>query len=680
MRRPSVRRAALFVVPVALAAALAVPSGAGATATAEQNGTTATATAYPTDAQGRTLIRQTGAAYLNARLPVRKRVEDLLRRMTLPEKIGQMTQAERAVVEPDPSLVTSWVLGSVLSGGGSTPAAGNTPEAWADMVDKFQSAALQTRLQIPIIYGVDSVHGHNNLYGATVFPHNVGLGATRDTRLVERIARVVAEETRATGPQLAFSPCVCVARDERWGRAYEAFSENPYLVTQFTNVIRGLQGNGGSDLKRADKVLASTKHFAGDGDTEYGTPVGDYKLDQGITVTNRRDFFVNDLLPYIPAVKRYNTGTVMPSFSSIDWTEDGVGNPIKMHGNKQLITDVLKKGLGFDGFVISDWAGIHQLPGDWPTQVRTAINAGMDMAMEPEQAKSFEDTLLAEVNAGRVPMSRIDDANRRILTKKFELGLFEKPYTDRRNIDDIGSASHRALARQAVAQSQVLLKNSHGVLPLKKNAKVYVAGRNADDIGNQAGGWTLSWQGATGQDRVPGNSILDGVRQVAPNAQVTYSADGSAPTAGSDVAIVAVGETPYAEGFGDVGGPEWAYDPEDANVPREAKSMDLQPGDAAVVDKVCSAVAKCVVLVVSGRPQVIPPALLGKIDALVASWLPGSQGEGVADVVFGTKPFTGKLSVTWPASAAQEPINVGDRNYRPAFPYGWGLRTHSTHR
>jgi beta-glucosidase len=668
MRRPSVRRAALIAVPLALTAALSVPAGATPASDAA-----AVPASYQTDAQGRTLITQTGAPYLNAHLPVRKRVDDLLARMTLPEKIGQMTQAERGDLG-DPTRVTDRMLGSVLSGGGSVPDP-NTPTGWADMVDLFQSHALQTRLQIPIVYGVDSVHGHGNLYGATVFPHNIGLGSTRDAKLIEKIEHVVAEETRATGPQWAFAPCVCVARDERWGRTYESLSENPELVAQLTGAIKGFQGNGKSNLARNDRVLASAKHYAGDGDTEFDTAAGDYTIDQGITITNRQDFVKYDLAPYIPAVKKYNTGTVMPSFSSIDWTEDGVGNPIKMHANRELITDVLKNGLGFDGFVISDWEGIHQIPGDYPTQVRTGVNAGIDMFMEPFSSQAFEDTLLAEVNAGRVPMSRIDDAVHRILTKKFELGLFEHPYTDRTNLPDVGSASHRALARQAVAESQVLLKNSGGLLPLKKNAKVYVAGRNADDMGNQAGGWTLTWQGGSGQHRIPGNTILDGIHQVAPGAQVTYSKDGSAPTAGSDVAVVVVGETPYSEGFGDIGGPRWGYDPGENGVLREPKSLDLQPGDAAVIDKVCGAIDKCVVMVVSGRPQVVPPAQLAKIDSLVASWLPGSQGEGVADVVFGNKPFTGKLSHTWPANAAQEPINVGDANYHPAFPYGWGLRT-----
>jgi beta-glucosidase len=677
LTRPSkVRRIAWLALPVALLVAVTT-QGAAAVPEA-RTGPTANdrlqQSAVPTDASGRVQIKNTGQPYLDSRLPVRQRVEDLLRRMTLEEKVGQMTQAERGAVTNDPTLITTWRLGSLLSGGGSVPSP-NTPEAWADMVDRFQSYALQTRLQIPLLYGVDSVHGHGNLSGATVFPHNIGLGSTRDPKLVEQVYHVVAEETRATGPQWAFAPCLCVARDTRWGRTYESFSEDPRLVTRLATAIDGLQGEHGRDLSDNDRVLASAKHFAGDGDTEYGSAVGDYKIDQGVTVTNRRDFARIDLAPFAGAVRRHDTGTVMPSFSSIDWTEDGVGNPIKMHANRELITGVLKEKLGFDGFVISDWEAIHQLPGDWATQVRTGVNAGTDMFMEPFQYQQFETTLLDEVRAGRVSQARIDDAVRRILTKKFELGLFEHPYTDRTHLSEVGSPQHRALARKAVAASQVLLKNSGGLLPLKKNAKVYVAGRNADDLGNQAGGWTLSWQGASGRHRLPGNTILEGIRQVAPGAQVTYSKDGSAPTAGSEVGVVVIGETPYAEGFGDVGGPQWAWDPEDAGVPREAKSLDLQPGDKAVIDRVCGAITKCVVLVVSGRPQVIPPAQLDKIDALVASWLPGSQGEGVADVVFGRQPFTGKLSHSWPRTAAQEPINVGDPGYDPLYPFGWGLRT-----
>ena len=619
-----------------------------------------------------------GLPYLDRRLPVAVRVADLLGRMTLEEKVGQMTQAERGAVAGDPSLVATRLLGSVLSGGGSTPPQ-NTPEAWADLVDTLQSQALTTRLQIPIVYGVDSVHGHGNLLGATIFPHNMGLGATRDPRLVERIGAVTAEETRATGIPWAFSPCVCVSRDARWGRAYESFGEDPGLVISMETVIDGLQGRNASGLARRDHVMASSKHYAGDGDTEYGTSAGDYKIDQGVTITNRADFARIDLAPYVPAVRKHRTSTVMPSFSSVDWTEDGVGNPIKMHANRELITDVLKRQIGFDGFVISDWEGIHQIPGDFATQVRTGVDAGIDMFMEPNSSAEFEATLLAEVRAGRVAQARIDDAVRRILVKKFQLGLFEKPFADRTHLGQIGSPAHRALARQAVAESQVLLKNAGGVLPLRRDARVYVAGRNADDMGNQNGGWTITWQGFSGNEgQQPGTTILEGIRQLSAGSRVTFSEDASAPTAGSDVGVVVVGETPYSEGFGDVGGPLWAYDPADNGVPREPKTLELKAQDRAVIDKVCGAIPTCVVLVVSGRPQVIGDQL-GRIDALVASGLPGTEGAGVADVLFGRRPFTGRLSMTWPASAAQEPINVGDADYDPAFPFGWGLRTWPSH-
>jgi beta-glucosidase len=605
--------------------------------------------------------------WMDSSLRPKARAELLLAAMTLEEKVGQMTQAERGAVTGDPTLVTTWRLGSLLSGGGSTPTP-NTPEAWADMVDGFQRAALDTRLGIPLVYGVDSVHGHGNLVGATVFPHNIGLGATRDPRLVEQIARVTATETRATGPQWIFGPCLCVARDLRWGRTYESFAEDPGLVAKMAAAIDGLQGPRARGLDEPDHALATAKHYAGDGDTEYGSAAGDYTIDQGITVTSRRDFARIDLAPYVPAVGRHRVGSVMPSFSSVDWTEDGVGNPLKMHAHRELISGVLKAKLGFDGFVISDWEGIHQIPGDYATQVRTGVNAGIDMFMEPFSYQDFETTLLAELAAGRVAQDRVDDAVRRILTKKFELGLFERPFTDRTHLSEVGSAAHRALARRAVARSQVLLKNKGKLLPLSGRERIYVAGGNADDIGNQAGGWTVAWQGLSG-DIIPGNTILEGIRQVAPDARVTFSEDASAPTAGNDVGIVVVGETPYAEGFGDVGGPQW----QDDGVPREPKTMRLNDADRAAVDRVCGSI-DCVVVVVSGRPMVLTDQL-AKMDALVASWLPGSQGEGVADVLFGHRPFTGRLSMTWPRTLDQEPINVGDRPYDPLFPYGWGLRT-----
>ncbi len=612
-----------------------------------------------------------GLPYENANLSTSARVADLLGRMTLAEKVGQMTQTERYQVYDDATPITTWNLGSILSGGGSTPAE-NTPTAWADMVDRFQRAAMATRLHIPLIYGIDSVHGDGNMQGATIFPHNIGLGATRDPELVREVAHVTAAETRASGPQWTFAPCICVARDDRWGRTYESFGEDPELAIKMETAIDGFQGPRGH-LSDPDRMLATAKHYAGDGDTTYGTATGDYKIDQGVAITSHEDFWNVALRQYGPAVRRHDVGTVMPSYSSVDWTEDGVGNPVKMHAHKDLIDGVLKGSMDFDGFVISDWEGIHQIPGDWPTQVRTGVNAGIDMMMEPNQYQSFETTLIAEVQAGRVSMNRINDAVRRILTKKFELGLFEHPYTDRRNLSAIGSPAHHALAREAVAKSQVLLKNDHATLPIR-GQRVYVAGSNANNIGNQAGGWTLTWQGGS-TNQIPGTTVLDGVRAAAGTDRITFSPDASLPIGRDDIGIVVVGETPYSEGFGDVGGPQWAWDPGDNGVPRPVKDMRLSPADSAAVDRVCAAAARCAVVIVSGRPLILDPRQLANIDALVAAWLPGSEGAGVADTLFGTRPFTGKLPVTWPRTLDQEPINVGDVNYDPLYPFGYGLRT-----
>ena len=612
--------------------------------------------------------------YENPKLPVSTRVADLLGRMTLEEKVGQMTQTERYQVYDDPSPITTWRLGSILSGGGSTPAA-NTPKAWADMVDRFQRAALATRLHIPLLYGIDSVHGDGNMYGATVFPHNIGLGASRDPALVARVEHVTAEETRATGPQWTFAPCICAARDDRWGRTYESFSEDPNLVIRMESAIDGFQG---PDMSANDRVMATAKHYAGDGDTRYDASkagTGAYPIDQGVSVTNRQDFWNVALRQYVPAVQRHNVGSVMPSFSSVDWTEDGVGNPIKMHANQELITTVLKGTMKFNGLVISDWEGIHQIPGDWPTQVKTGVMAGIDMFMEPNAYQSFVTTLIGLVNSGQVPMARIDDAVSRILTKKFELGLFEHPYTDRTHLSAVGSAAHHALAREAAAESQVLLKNDRATLPIA-GQRIYVAGSNANNIGNQAGGWTLTWQGGS-TNKIPGTTILDGIREVAGANRVTYSEDASDPIGRGYVGIVVVGETPYAEGFGDVGGPQWGYDPGDHGVLRPAQTMKLNAADSAAVDKVCAQAAKCVVVVVSGRPMILDPQQLSHIDALVAAWLPGSEGAGVADTLFGKRPYTGKLPVTWPRTIDQEPINIGDANYHPLYPFGYGLQTRS---
>ncbi|HEY3483535.1 MAG TPA: glycoside hydrolase family 3 protein [Streptomyces sp.] len=637
------RRTAGVLVAAAALIATAVPATSALAEPAAAPG----ATAGPAGAS---------AAYLNPRLPVGKRVRDLLGRMTLAEKIGQMTQAERGSVDADPAQITDLALGSLLSGGGSTPAS-NTPQAWADMVDGYQSHALATRLHIPLLYGIDTVHGDGNLVGATVFPQNIGMGATRDPALVAQEEHIAATETRATGPQWVFAPCLCVARDDRWGRTYESFGEDPALVRRMESAVDGFQGTRSSDLARPDHVLATVKHYAGDGDTTYGTSTtNDYTIDRGVTVTSHQRFAAIDLAPYVTAVQVHHVGSAMPSYSSVRWTDVPGSQPVKMSASKELLTDVLKRKIGFDGFLISDWDAVTQLPGDFATEVRTSVNAGMDMFMQPFDAPQFEQTLTAEVRAGRVPMSRIDDAVSRILRAKFQLGLFEHPYTDRTHIGTVGSAAHRAVARRAVAESQVLLKNDHRALPLKPSQRIYVAGVNADDLGNQAGGWTVTWQGQSGSTAFPGTTILQGIRQDAKD--VTYSADASASTAGYDVGVVVVGETPYAEGVGDVG--------------TGGHTLELSAADRANIDRVCSAIRTCLVVDVAGRPQIVTDEL-PEADAFVMSWLPGSEGEGVADVLFGKRPFTGRLPVTWPRSQAQEPINVGDKDYDPLFPYGYGL-------
>ncbi|GHJ36232.1 glycoside hydrolase family 3 N-terminal domain-containing protein [Streptomyces sp. TS71-3] len=596
--------------------------------------------------------------YLDARLPVKDRVSDLLSRMSLADKVGQMTQAERAAIK-DPADITGYRLGSLLSGGGSVPTS-NTPAAWADMINGFQQRALATPLQIPLIYGVDSVHGHNNLVGSTIEPHNIGLGASRDPALAERTGEVTAAETRATGVPWAFAPCLCVSRDERWGRSYESFGEDPALVTSMETIVQGLQGPAdGSELSRNDRVLATAKHFVGDGGTVYGTSTnGSYTIDQGITEVTRKQLEDIHLPPFREAVRR-GVGSVMPSYSSMQITDED-DKPLKMHADGDLINGTLKGDMGFDGFVISDYAGIDQISPDYTADVRISVNAGVDMVMVPNAYQKFESALTDQVNAGSITGDRIDDAVSRILTQKFELGLFEHPYADTSGAGDIGSAAHRQVARQAAAESQVLLKNGTGadpVLPLKKSQKVYVAGSNADDLGNQTGGWTVTWQGGSGAI-TKGTTILQGMRQAAPSARIDYSKDASAPTSGYDVGVVVVGEKPYAEGVGDVG---------------NGHDLQLSAADKAAVDKVCGAM-KCAVLIVSGRPELIGDRL-GEMDAVVASWLPGTEGEGVADVLYGAKPFTGQLPVSWPRSEDQLPINVGDATYDPQFPFGWGLTT-----
>jgi beta-glucosidase len=583
-----------------------------------------------------TTARADHLPYHDPDLPVATRVDDLVGRMTLDEKIGQMTQAERDSISN--AQITQFRIGSVLSGGGSAPSPNNAT-SWADMYDGFQNAALATPLGIPLLYGADAVHGHNNVVGATIFPHNIGLGATRNPALVQDIGRATAEEVSGTGVDWDFAPCLCVARNDRWGRTYESYGEKPELPASMSPYITGLQG---TTLGGPASVLATAKHYLGDGGTTNGT-------DQGNTQLSEADLRAIHLPPFQVAVQR-GVGSVMISFSS--W------NGAKMHGSQYLITNVLKGELGFSGFVVSDWDGINQIDGAngiSATDVRTAINAGIDMVMVPNDWQTFIGLLRTEVQAGRVAMSRIDDANRRILTKKIELGLFERPRTDRTYTGTVGSAAHRALARTAVAQSQVVLKNSGNVLPLARDGgKIFVAGKSADNIGNQSGGWTISWQGASG-NTTPGTTILQGIRNTAgPSTTVTYNQNGTGIDGSYRAAIAVVGESPYAEGQGDRPG-----------------AMGLDSADLNTINTLRASGVPVVVLLVSGRPLDIA-SQLPNWNGLVASWLPGTEGQGVADVLFGLVQPTGKLPMTWMNSASQQPINDGDGK-TPLFPYSFGL-------
>lgn len=583
------------------------------------------------------------APYKNPALPAQERAADLLSRMTLNEKLGQMIQIDRSFLQKD-EHITEYYIGSLLSGGGSSPYP-NTPESWVKMYDRFQEMALNTRLGIPVIYGIDAIHGNNNLYGATIFPHNIGLGAARDPGLIERIGRITAIEVAATGIDWTFAPCIAVTRDERWGRTYEGFSEDPALVAESgAAYIKGFQGEsmgnsgGNSPWDNQQRILACAKHFAGDGGTNEGE-------DRGDVLISEEEFRQIHIEPYRTAIKA-GVGTVMISYNSYQGS--------RMHGYKKYITDVLKGEMGFDGFVISDWGGIDHIAARYRDCVKEAVNAGIDMVMIPDQYERFLITLKALVKTGEVPVSRIDDAVNRILTIKFRLGLFEHPFSDKNLLSEIAKDEHKEVAREAVRKSLVLLKNRGNILPLNKKIKrIFVTGKNANDVGHQCGGWTLTWQGTTGEN-IPGTSILEGIKKsVSAATIVTYNPDGYGAR-GHDVAIAVVGELPYAEWHGD------------------KENLALSVVDADAISRCKDAEVPTIVVLVSGRPMIVT-GHLPSWDAFIAAWLPGSEGQGVADVLFGDYNPTGKLSYSWPKSMDRFPVNYGDENYDPLFPYGYGL-------
>jgi beta-glucosidase len=576
-----------------------------------------------------------------------ERVNALVAKMSLDEKIGQMTQPEQEFLKSDAEVETL-AFGSLVSGGNSDPKT-NSFEDWRALYERFQARTSQSRLKIPLLYGIDAVHGHSNVVGAVVFPHNVGLGATRDAALVEEISRITAREMRATGVNWTFAPCVTVPRDERWGRTYEGFSEEPALVAELGRAaVRGFQGRSLADPQ---SVLACAKHFAGDGGTVYGTGMkkegGRYPLDRGDTRLSDAELKRLHLQGYLTAIAE-GVGSIMPSYNS--W------NGEKASGSRRLLTDILKGELGFEGFVISDYNAIDELPGDYRAQVKLAANAGMDMFMVPQKYRELMAALKSLVETGEVPMARIDDAVRRILRVKAAMGLLEAGYSSKADpalATSFGSEAHRAVARRAVRESVVLLKNEGKALPLSRKAKrIHVAGKSADDLGNQCGGWTIAWQGKSGTP-TQGTTILAALQQGALGTEVTYSRDGSG-AAGADVAVVVVGETPYAEFSGD----------------REDLTLAKEDQDAIANAK--RAGVPTVVVLLSGRPMILGDSL-AQADAFLAAWLPGSEGTGVTDVLFGDYKPTGKLAFTWPRSMAQLPINVGDTNYDPLFPFGFGL-------
>jgi beta-glucosidase len=581
--------------------------------------------------------RASTPVYKDAAAPVDKRVADLLARMTLAEKIGQMTQVDRQFLST-PEDIASYKLGSLLSGGGSVPEP-NRPAAWVAMTNGFQREALKTHLAIPLLYGIDAVHGHNNVVGATIFPHNIGLGAAHDPALTQRIGAAVAQEVAGTGIRWTFAPCVCVARNIRWGRTYESFGASTPLDSQLgAAYVRGFQGAklGGSPAS----ILATAKHYVADGGTDDGVNAGNASLSD--------DQVRKIYLPPFAAAVKAGAGSVMISFSSI-------GNA-KMHGSKKWITDVLKGELGFKGFVISDWAGVAQLDGgnSYSAQdVDEAVNAGVDMVMVPQDYQGFQGVLTQEVKSGHIKQARIDDAVSRILTNKFRVGLFEHPFADTKLTKTIGSKAHRALARKAVQESLVVLKNAGHVLPLKPGEKILVTGKGADDIGLQSGGWTITWQGSAGEI-TPGTSILAGIKQaVGSKGHVDFSPDGSGAK-GHDVAIAVLGETPYAESNGD-----------------RSDDLTLDGSDQIVLENLKKAKIPVVVVLVSGRPLVVTSEL-PSWKALVAAWLPGTEGAGVADILFGKAKPSGKLSRPWPKSASQAGLVPGKAG--ALYPYGFGLK------
>lgn len=574
-------------------------------------------------------------------------VSFLLSKMSLDEKIGQMTQIDPRYIENEGD-VKKYFIGSLLSGGGSHPPE-NNPNAWVDMYNKYQSEALGTRLGIPMIYGIDAVHGHNNLYGSTIFPHNIGLGCANDFDLVKKIGQVTAKEVYETGLDWTFSPCLAVSQDERWGRTYESFSEDTKIVDNLgLALVQGLQGKS---LSSKNTVLACAKHYVGDGTTIYGTGMGG-GTDRGNVLVSEKELREKYIKPFKTSVDE-GVGSIMISYNS--WKSK------RLHGHKYLITDVLKNELGFSGFVVSDWSAIDDVDKNYKIAIIKSINAGIDMVMVPGRhnpnANSYTDfiNLLKEsVKEGSVKMSRINDAVSRILNIKYSLGLFSNPLKNKSDNKFMSAPSSRKIARESVQKSLVLLKNDLEVLPIKKDIKtIAVVGSMANDIGAQCGGWSISWQGGLGET-TPGSTILEGIREMAyPNQRVLFSKNGD-NIVDSDVVVVVVGESPYSEWYGD------------------RDDLSLSKKHQKLLNKINILNKPTVVILLSGRPMIIEP-FINEVSSFIAAWLPGTEGGGIADILFNQVKPSGKLSMSWPKSMDQIPINIGDEKYNPLFSFGFGL-------
>jgi beta-glucosidase len=588
------------------------------------------------------------------------RIAKIVAGMSLRQKVGQMTQPE--IKHATPEDAAAHYLGSVLNGGGSRPSGNKRASVgdWLALAQRYHDASMSTDMavKVPILWGTDAVHGHNNVYGATIFPHNIGLGAANDPDLARAIGAATGRAVRATGIAWVFGPTVAVARDDRWGRTYESFSEDPARVRPLAKAyVSGLQDGADPD----SRVIATAKHFIGDGATDSGA-------DQGVATVTRAEMIAIHAQGYYGALEA-GAQTVMASFSS--WRDAAAGIDYgKMHGSRELLAGVLKDRMGFDGFVVSDWNGIGQVPGCTPSSCAKSINAGVDMVMVPEDWKAFIDNTVEQVRRGEIPMARIDDAVTRILRVKLRAGLFGRAPSQAAQAGDPGALQARALARRAVRESLVMLKNDGGVLPLRRGRRVLVVGKNADSIANQAGGWSLTWQGTENAngDFPSGDSILAGIREAAGEGNASFSETArGVDLAGFDAVIAVVGETPYAETSGDI--------PLSGTLQHSRR----HPEDLAVLDAVAGKGVPVVTVFVTGRAAYAND-LLDRSDAFVVAWLPGTEGKGVADVLFRdtsggiAHDFRGTLAFSWPKSACQTPLNFGDRGYDPLFALGYGLR------